>query len=95
MSCIGLAGVPSDVVACSLGSLASFGAHALRRASDDSSFDRAETADPYCTCQYSWDSIWPKNRACRRSVLDFVLQFDGFTSTELFAPCTNLCFAAM
>lgn len=52
MSCKGLAGVPSDVVACSLGSLASFGAHALRRASDDSSFDRAETADPYCTCQY-------------------------------------------
>ena len=89
----GLAGVPSDVVACSLGSPTGFGAHALRRAGDDASFVQAETADPCCTCLCWWGTSWRMNRACRRSVLDFVLQFDGFTSTELFAPCTNLCFA--
>ena len=48
----GLAGVPSDVVACSLGSPTDFGVHALRRAGDDASFDRAETANSCCTCQY-------------------------------------------
>ena len=95
VSCKGLVGAPSVVVACSLGNPVGFGARALRQAGDGSSFDQAETADPYCTCQYQWGSTWQMTRACRRSVLDFVLQFDGFTSTELFAPCTNLCFAAV
>ena len=52
MSCKGLVGAPSVVVACSLGNPVGFGAHALRQAGDGSSFDQAETADPYCTCQY-------------------------------------------
>ena len=52
MSRKGLVGLPSYVVAFSVGSPTGFGARALRRASDGSSFDQAETADPYCTCQY-------------------------------------------
>ena len=91
----GLVGVPSAVAACSLGNPVGFGVRAQSWAGDGSSFDQAENADPYCTCQYQWGNIWPMNRACLRSVLDFVLQFDGFTSTELFTPCTNLCFAAV
>ena len=52
MSCKGLVGAPSVVIACSLGNPVGFGARASRRAGDGSSFDQAETADPYCTCQY-------------------------------------------
>ena len=48
----GLVGLPSYAVTFSVGSPTGFGACALRRASDGSSFDQAETADPYCTCQY-------------------------------------------
>jgi len=65
------------------------------RLSDGASFGVPKTADPCTYCQCWAENNLPKKEAYHRGAVYFGLQFDGFTSTELFAPCTNLCFGAV
>jgi len=65
------------------------------RLSDGASFEVPKTADPCTYCQCWAENNLPKKEAYHRGAVYFGLQFDGFTSTELFAPCTNLCFGAV
>lgn len=83
-SCAARAGSPSGFTEC-----------AWTRLSDGASFVAPEITDP-CTYYQCWaENNWPKKGAYHRWAVYFGLRFDGFTSTELFAPCTNLCFGAV
>ena len=86
--------VPSSG-ATSTGSPPSFMECESTRLSDGASFEVPKTADPCTYCQCWAENNLPKKEAYHRGAVYFGLQFDGFTSTELFAPCTNLCFGAV